>query len=269
MEVVHRDDVGPEMLSKWTAIGEETTLAMQEHCMRFVTPISEAVEYEWGLLEGTGGYIGFGGKRLMLTNEHVLEDWRTKQFCHQFHGCDDVFKLGDPLALEKHPVDAAICEIKDEVWRMRTHAAEVVPPERIAAKHRPATGELLFFTGYPEKRSKSFHKLLVSRATRLVTQELPGPPIPGLHSNYFSLIYNPEKARSVDPANAISLSDPHGLSGSLVWNTRRVECGRQNRPWSPELAQVTGMLCRWDSSTSTLIAVRIEVILDFLKRRAT
>jgi hypothetical protein len=269
VDVVHRNDVDPETLAKWTAIEEGATLAMQDHCMRYITPISEAVEHEWGQLEGTGGYIHFGGNCLLLTNEHVLENWKTRQFCHQFHGCDHVFKLGDPLALEKHPVDAAICKIGDEVWGMRTHGAEVVPAERIAEKHEPAPGELLFFAGYPEKRSKSFHKLLISRATRLVTQEWRGPPIPDLHPNYFSLIYNPEKARSVDPANNIALSDPHGLSGSLVWNTRRVECGMQNKPWSAELAQVTGMLCRWDSSTSTVTGVRIEVILDFLKHRAT
>jgi hypothetical protein len=268
VEVVHIDDVDPDTLAKWNAIEAETTLAMQDHCMRYVTPISEAVENEWGLLEGTGGYVGFGEKRLLMTNEHVIKDWKTRQFCHQFHGCDDVFKLGEPLALEKHPVDIAIYQIGDKVWRMRAHSAEIVPPERIAAKHQPAAGELLFFAGYPEKRSRSFHKLLISRAIRLVTQERRGAPIPGLHPNYFSLIYNPERARSVDQANTINLCDPHGLSGSLVWNTRRVECSMKGRPWSPDLAQVTGMICRWDSPTSTVSAVRIEVILDFLTRYA-
>ncbi len=171
MEVVHRDDVDPKTLASWSTIERETTLAMQDHCLRYVTPISEAVEYEWGQLEGTGGFISFGGTRLLLTNEHVVEDWRTRQFCHQFYGCDDVFKLSPPLAFKKHPIDAAVCEIKDEVWSMRAHGAEIVPPERIAEKHQPVPGELLFFTGYPERRSKSFHKLLISRATRLVTQE--------------------------------------------------------------------------------------------------
>ena len=75
-------------------------------------------------------------------------------------------------------------------------------------------------------------------------------------------------AQSVDPANAVELSDPHGLSGSLVWNTRRVECHVQNMEWSPDLAQLTGLLCRWDSPTSTVMAVRIETVLDFLARQA-
>jgi hypothetical protein len=89
-----------------------------------------------------------------------------------------------------------------------------------------------------------------------------------LHPNYFLLIYSPEKAQWVDPGNKVGLSDPHGLSGALVWNTRRIECLAQNKEWTPDLAQVTGLLCRWDSPTSTVMAVRIEVVLDFLMRRA-
>lgn len=57
-------------------------------------------------------------------------------------------------------------------------------------------------------------------------------------------------------------------SAGRLCGTLRVECAMQDRPWSPHLAQVTGMLCRWDSSTSTVTAVRVEVILDFLTRYA-
>lgn len=269
MELGHRDDVDPATRAWWDKLCHETTLAMQDHCMRYVAPISHAVEDDWGVLEGTCAYIGFAGKRLLITNEHVLRDWKARQFAHQFHGCEDVFRLGKPLALEEHPVDAAILLIGDNVWGSRPHRAEAVPPERVAEKHQPVPGELFFVSGYPEKRSKSLYKNLISRATRLVTQESPVAPFPGLHPNYFTLAYAPEKAQSVDPANAVTLSDPHGMSGSLVWNTRRIECLAQNKEWSPELAQVTGMLCRWDSPTACVIAIRIEVILDFLKRRTS
>jgi hypothetical protein len=269
MELGQRDDVDPATLAWWDQLCRETALAMQDHCMRYITPISHAVEHEWGALEGTGAYVEFEGRRLLLTNEHVLRDWETRQFAHQFHGCEDVFKLrGPPLALEKQPVDCAVYVVEDEIWKMRPHSAVAVPPQRISRKHEPLPGELLFFAGYPEKRSKSLYRNLISRATRLVTQELPTSPIPDLHANYFLLNYSPGKTQSVDPANAIELSDPHGLSGSFVWNTRRVECHVQNREWSPDLAQVTGLLCRWDSPTSTVMAVRIETVLDFLARCA-
>lgn len=235
--------------------------------MRYITPISNAIDDDWGALEGTGAYIEFAGKRLFITNEHVICAWNTRQFGYQFHGCEDVFRLSAPLALEGHPVDLAVCMIDDEVWGSHPHTAEAVPTARFAERHQFVPGELFFVAGYPEKRSKSLYKNLISRATRLVTQERPVSPPPDLHGNYFKLAYAPEKAQSVDPANAVTLTDPHGMSGSPVWNTRRVECHAQKRPWSPELAQMTGVLCRWDSPTSSVIAIRIEVVLDFLARR--
>lgn len=267
MELEHVDNVNPTTLVWWKEICHETTLAMQDHCMRYITPMSYAIDDEWGRLEGTGAYIEFKGRRLLLTKEHVLHDYETRQFTHQFNGCEDIFKLrGHPLALEKQPIDCATWLIEDKIWNMRSHSAQVVPPERIAQEHRPLSGELLFFAGYPEKRSKSLHRNLITRATRLLTQEPPNTPISDLHTNYFVLNYSPEKAESVDPMNAINLSEPHGLSGSLVWNTRRLECLQQNRRWTPDLAQVTGILCRWDSTTSAVIAVRIEIVLEFLRR---
>lgn len=268
VKVEHRDNVDPETLACWNRICRDTTLAMQDHCMRYITPVSHAVEHDWGVLEGTGAYVEFEGKRLLLSNEHVLHDWETRQFCHQFHGCEDVFKLGKPLALEGHPVDAAVCVVEDKIWDMRTHGAEDVPQARVATRHHPVRGELLFFAGYPEKRSKSLYKNLITRATRLVTQEPQFSPIPDLHPHYFLLNYAPGQAQSLDPTNPVDLSDPHGLSGSLVWNTRRIECLAQKREWSPDLAQVTGLLCRWNSPTSTVMAIRIEVVLDFLGRHA-
>ena len=100
MELVHKDDVDPETARCWQGLCHDTTLAMQDHCMRYITPISHAVEHEWGLLEGTGAYIGLEEQRLLLSCEHVLRDFETRQFCHQFWGCEDVFKLPTPLALE-------------------------------------------------------------------------------------------------------------------------------------------------------------------------
>jgi hypothetical protein len=74
------------------------------------------------------------------------------------------------------------------------------------------------------------------------------------------------RAERVDPKNGVPLSLPPGLSGSLVWNTRRMECESQKKTWTPESTQVTGMLCSWIDSSPIVIATRIEVIRDFLGR---
>ena len=265
--IAHQDNVDSETRERWHQMVRDATLAMLDHCMRYVCPISHVITNDEGELEGTGGYIEWSGRRLLITNEHVIKDFEHRKFAHQFHLCEDVFELAAPIALEKHPVDVAICPIAEDLWLSRRHAAEAVPQERFATRHCPVPGDLMFVTGFPERRSRFLFGNLFSRATRLVTQEPPVAPVHDLHPNYFMVDYSPEKAQSVDPANAVPLSTPEGMSGSLVWNTRFVECLNAGKPWSPDLAQVTGMFCRWDSSTSSVVAVRIEVIRDFLQRR--
>lgn len=200
----------------------------------------------------------------MITNEHVVEDRKHSRYANQFHGCEDVFRLSAPGAITPHPIDVAVCEIPDAVWTLRVHQACAVPRARLAVRHNPLPGELLYFSGFPQERSRFLFGALMSIETPLTTQEAIDVQLDDLHPNYFLVRYSTEKARSVDPAARRSLSTPSGLSGSLVWNTRRVECLKNQVPWSPDLAQVTGMLCRWEAGDSALQAVRIEVILDFL-----
>lgn len=265
MEVTHRDEVSAEQRAHWDLICQQTTLAMKAHCLPYVTPITRELSATEGKLEGTGSYIEFSGKQLLITNEHVLREWKRHQFAHQFNECEDVFSLDAPLGLESHPVDAGICEIPDAVWQARSHQSRVVPASRLAMRHEPLPGELLFFCGFPQQRSQFAFGYIVSRGTPLLTQELPSPAVNDVHSNYFLMPYAPERALFAE-AGGVALSMPPGLSGSLVWNTRRVECTTQNREWSPDLAQVTGMLCRWDPAISAVFAVRIEVLRGFLER---
>jgi hypothetical protein len=272
MDVVHRDSVDKQTLEWWDGLCRETTLAMQDQLMRYVTPIALSVSSGEGSgiegrLHGTGSYISWAGKRLLITNEHVLRDWKSQQFGHQFQGCDKIFGLGQPLALEGDPVDAAICVVDDQLWEQHASGAQAIPPERIAERHEPVPGELLFLTGYLGARAGFAFDTLFTPATRLLTQALPAEhSIPGLHANYFSLVYAPARAESVDPKNGVPLSLPPGLSGSLVWNTRRMECEFQKRAWTPDLAQVTGMLCSWIDKSPIVIATRTEAVREFLGR---
>jgi len=266
MELGHIDGIDPQARASWKALFRETAQAMQDHCGNFITPISRVADDDWGELEGTGGYVEVAGKRLLITNEHVIRDFRTHQFTHQFFECEDIFKLTAPLAIEAHPVDAAICAIGDAVWGYRPHTANVVPFKRFANRHQPVPGELFFFAGYTKSRSKPLYKYLESRATPLLTQELRAPYPADLHANHFMLSYPPARAESVDPRITPNLPNADGLSGSLVWNSRRIESLMQGKQWSPEMAQVTGLLCRVDTPTLSVLAIRIEIVLDFLKR---
>src|SRR5690606_8226122 len=114
-------------------------------------------------LTGTGAYLQHGEKRLLITNEHVVRDWETQQFGHQFQGSDLVFRLGRPLALENGPVDAAVCAIENKVWNHSPHTAEAVPEARIAGKHETSSGELLFLRAVIRARARALPSRRCSR----------------------------------------------------------------------------------------------------------
>lgn len=76
---------------------------------------------------------------------------------------------------------------------------------------------------------------------------------------HFSLEYKPDKAVCLKEGNR-SQPNPPGLSGSLVWNTHSVEFFNNQLEWSPEAAEVTGIVWGWPSSNACLVATRVEHI---------
>jgi hypothetical protein len=52
--------------------------------------------------------------------------------------------------------------------------------------------------------------------------------------------------------------DPHGMSGSLVWNTRIKEFAASGETWTPGVARLTELLWDWDTSDRFLFATRID-----------
>ena len=54
---------------------------------------------------------------------------------------------------------------------------------------------------------------------------------------------------------------PHGMSGAALWKSNLL--GNEHS-WHPELAQVVGVVHRWDQEGQCLVATRIEYVRDFL-----
>ena len=125
--------------------------------------------------------------------------------------------------------------------------------------------------GFSGERSKfiAFHGALHSRATPYATQEIPldilrrNPPPCWDPTYHFCLNYKPDRATTVE-AGGYGLPDPHGFSGSLVWNTKSIECLRAGRDWNPEYAVVTGIVWAGPDSHACLIATKIEYVNDFI-----
>lgn len=240
--------------------------AMQSFVAPYVTPISKVISDDEGRLLGTGSYIEMLGQRLLITNEHNVKALETHSLGLQLHGNDGVFKLHNSAPGLALPVDCAYSLISDHIWstqaELQPHQARAVPGSRIAIAHMPVENELLFFRGYAGENSKFYFDTLLSTATSYLTRETPLLAGWGNARFHFALHYPPTKAISLDPR--FTLPVPKGFSGSLVWNTRYVECVTQGIPWSPEEAQVTGIVWGWPPETASILCTRVEYLRSFL-----
>jgi hypothetical protein len=61
--------------------------------------------------------------------------------------------------------------------------------------------------------------------------------------------------------------NPHGMSGSLVRNTRLVQFSQSGKTWTPGVARLTGIVWGSDARNRFLFTARIEhvtALLDWL-----
>jgi hypothetical protein len=91
---------------------------------------------------------------------------------------------------------------------------------------------------------------------------LPGVNLERPFSASFGTIPNHCRAERGSPDG--DLFDEHrgpgGLSGSPVW--RIGASGRKRGEWSPELAQLVGIVTHWDKEARILIATRASKLLE-------
>lgn len=260
---------------EWGTICRATSAHMRLHMMPFVTPISRPLG-EAGELVGSGGYVNLGPRQLLLTNEHVAN--QPGQLQHKFYDAATYFPIIPPFPREPHPMDCAAAVV-DQSWAKTDHSAMAFPEHLIATSHSPAATELLFMLGFADQRSyySPFNNVLVTNGTPYLTQAFDPAREPAEDARkiastwfdpkyHFALHWNPDQMETVDEKNTRIPDDPHGFSGSLVWNTRRIECANAQTEWTPGLARLTGIVWGWDTADRLLFATRIEHVLAFLKR---
>lgn len=243
---------------EWEQICSDTTSQMLEFIKPFVTPISYALNENEGEHLGSGSYFSLNDNKYIITNEHVAKKLNTHQLTHQFYGNDDIFRWINPAVAHLPPIDIAISKINDKTWNYKQHNSKAIPECLFDKTHSPVEGELFFMAGYSGERSRFCFDTLCSKCTPYLTQKLPSPEeINEMNPHYhFSLHYNTEEAKSLDGKN--HLPDPHGFSGMLIWDTKRVKCLQTGEKWNPELARVTGIAWGWPSSSACILATKIE-----------
>lgn len=250
---------------QWKATCDRVTDAMLAHTRPFVTPLGTETERDVRLV-GTGSYVSRESRRILLTCEHVA---RVQPMHYRFHGSDDVFEHRGPWTMEKHPVDAAFALISDPAWAACPHQAQPVPYRRFGLHHAPADhAELLFFRGFSGENARYAFGMHQTNGAGYATQEKENTG----DDQTFELFWEPENIEPTSQtgptaAKEIRFEDARGFSGSLVWNTRYVEVTQQGAAWTPEDAVVTGLLRRWDESTRTLLAWRVEHLRLWLEAK--
>lgn len=246
--------------NEWNQICSDTVNQMAEYTKKYISPISMVISEEEGQHLGTGSYFEIGSEKYIITNRHVAKYLKTNSLTHKFLNDDRILRLTNPAYSIPAPIDIATSMISTKSWELFEHGSSAIPSHKFAKKHDPFQHELLFFAGFSGIRSKFFFNYLFTPGTPYLTQECPFPAdVDGGDPKYhFALPYKPDLATSVD--NSSSLPDPHGFSGSLVWDTKRVLCLQSGITWSPNMAEVTGIVWGWPSSQACILATKAEYI---------
>lgn len=247
-------------VEKWEEICKDTLLRMKDHVEPFITPIWKYKDENEIKPHGSGSYFENSHGKFIITNDHVAKYSQSYQLTHSFKGSEEILNISKPFIGDVTPIDVAISEIEEGIWLEHKCEAGAIPIKRFATKHSPVEGELLFFTGFSGERSKVVFENCFSRGTPFLTQENPFPQsIEYADQKYhLSIPYPPELVETSEPI--VSLPNPHGFSGSLLWDTKRVECERKQIEWDPSMAEVTAIVWGWPSSSVCILATRIEHI---------
>ena len=243
---------------KWERICADTATQMIEQVKPYLIPISRVLSAEEGELLGSGAYFAANQNKYIITNEHVAKHLANNSLTHQFFENENIIRLTKPVYAEAAPADVAISRIEQTSWNICEHGALAIPIKRFAEKHAPVQHELLFFAGYSGERSKFLFGHLITPGTPYLTQEcqFPSSVLEADSRFHFSLHYPPDLAKSIDGSS--HLPYPHGFSGSLVWDTKRVACYQAGEEWNPGMAIVTGIVWGWPSSEACILATKVE-----------
>jgi len=240
---------------------------MTWHTADYITPICVVLSHECGELLGTGTFLRLNGTPYILTNEHVARVRLTHSLSH-FGGDEQrsVYRIVHPFFCITDPTDAAITRLDEQV--AKRIARDVFPSVRFEPSYAPAHGEILFIHGYPGVNSR-FSALAAGVLTRTLpfaTPEVPLPPIPDKYDPaiHFALGYPMNLTLTNALGQPVQLPDPHGLSGTLVWDTKFVAKAAASAQWCPQHSRACGLVFAWEAAYHCLVCTRVEYVRSFM-----
>lgn len=251
----------------------EVQLAMSERFHPSLTELYFPNPAHPDVLEnGTGSFVDSEGTKFLVSNEHVI---LRSGLEHSMFGCGVLLPVEPQRYTIPAPYDVGAAKVNNHTWGRYGHNARSISLSQFAPKHETVPSEILWRAGYPGARVRQYDRSVFAVCEAVPTQEYifhdGTKPHEQFDSNvHFAVYYNPQTATHVFDdyvSRSPGLSLPPGLSGSLVWNTRRIECFHANIPWSADHAVVTGIVWGWPNS-DYLIATKVEHLREFLQEVA-
>jgi hypothetical protein len=219
---------------------------------------------EYGKGWGSGSYLRLGDRVFILTNEHVsCVRQQNRVLTHQFDGQEDIRRIVGNHVEYPYPLDLALLPVNMTAWAEPSNLSQAIGIEQIALGHDPVPTEILAFNGFAGERVSFRFGTVLAKGTCYTSGEADLPESDQFSSRlHFGIEYRPDLA--TDVIGRDGLPDPHGFSGSTVWNTGFVAAKMAGVPWSPDMAKVTGVIWGWPSGNALLVATRAEYLRSFL-----
>jgi hypothetical protein len=265
----------------WDRICFETRNRMAGYVWPFTTPISRSEDLENGLAWGTGNYVDIDGEVHVLTNEHIARKAREQHLAHLPVPGGDYIRFENDFDCWPWPADVALTRLGPHG---RPSAAKVLRREHFADRFDTEEHELLFWLGYPGTTAKRNDPITLGAVRVSYFGELVSPAVPVLaqehaewpstvHPDYVRgkhrLIHYPRLARTTLNAEPSEVPNPAGMSGSLLWDTKRLYCDRRRLEWSPDLAKVCAIIWATGLDPDIVVATPVEVVLASIDAHRT
>jgi hypothetical protein len=249
----------PQKDAEMKRVGE----LMAQHTVESLIGLYEIIDRNYGHLAGSGIYIAFGAEPYVLTAAHVYSDHRSLAV---YRGPGrPPFLFENPTQCIGAEIDLALCRLGRNAL---TQIADRTPlnPKRLADNSN-AEGDFIFIHGYPGISSRYSHSMnsVISNSLPYITV-LSEFPL-GLQSEHidpkthFAVAFSPIGNKDHLDRDC-GLPDPHGLSGSAVWATRRNKYPGRN--WTANNAEVIGIVQKWHQQERCLLVLRSEVIRNIV-----
>jgi len=259
-------------LDEWERYCALVTSDMAEYVKQYVTPLSMSREPGSGVAWGTGSYVQGVDGTWMLTAAHVFGDVPAgARLAHLPAADGDYVAVQGTPQLKGRPVDVAAIPVRLPIEAL---TQTVVPPSCIAPHFRAEAQEVLFWLGFPgyslerndpvmeKSQRRTMYDHLYIPMKPLLSQAAPVDLVnySGFDPTIHVAVHYPATGKSAVDNSSVAFPNAKGMSGSLLWDTKFVACWLADKQWSPELAEVCGVIWYMLDQPEVLLATKIEEV---------